>query len=329
MLLVTGGCGFIGAHLIDHWLERHDEPLLNLDALTYAARPESLARWRDDPRYRFVHGDVADRALLDRLLDEHRPRAVLHLAAQSHVDRAIRDATPFFATNVMGTLCLWQAWLAWRDRLPAAEARALRAVQVSTDEVYGALAPGDPPADEEAPFAPRNPYAASKAAGDHLAMSLHVTAGLAVSITHGSNTYGARQFPEKLIPVAVARLARGEPVPLYGDGLQVRDWIHVDDHVAAILRVLEAGEPGRRYNVADAHPLANRDLVARLAAHVDALTGRPRAGPDWVSVADRPGHDRRYAIDSRRLRDELGWAPRVDFEAGLRDTVAALLAEAA
>lgn len=333
MILVTGGCGFIGARFVLDWLAARDEPLLNLDALTYAAQPQALAPVERDARYRFVHGDVRDRALVDALLAEHRPRAIVHLAAETHVDRAIADATVFAQSNTLGTLTLLHAAHAHLRTRSAAEAAAFRFLHCSTDEVFGSLAPGDAPCAEEAPYRPRNSYAASKAAADHFVAAFHVTHGLPTLITRGSNTYGPGQHREKLVALAIERILAGDPVPLYGDGLAVRDWLYVDDHVAALVAALEHGVPGESYNVAGHQAVTNLELVARL---VEAIRIETRARPGQRIfagdaarfirfVADRPGHDRRYAMDDRKLRSQAGWAPNITLDEGLRATVRAAL----
>lgn len=338
MILVTGGCGFIGARFVRDWLAGGEEPLVNLDALTYAARPDALAPFAGDPRYRFVHGDVCDRALVDALLAQHRPRAIVHLAAETHVDRAIDDAAAFERTNVLGTLVLLQATRAHLARQPSEEAGRFRFLHCSTDEVFGSLAPDDPPCDENAPYRPRNPYSASKAAADHFVSAFHATHGVPTLVTRGSNTYGPGQHPEKLVALAIERLLAGEPVPLYGDGLAVRDWLYVSDHVSALRAVLGHGRPGESYNVAGHQSVTNRELVERLIdaaeleleAHRAAGGGAPRSPADRGArirfVADRPGHDRRYAMNDARLRVETGWAPQVALDEGLRATVRAALA---
>lgn len=341
MIFVTGGCGFLGAHFVLDWFAGSDEPLLNLDALTYAARPEALAALANDPRYRFVHGDVCERTLVDRLLAEHRPRAIVHLAAETHVDRAIDEAIVFGRTNALGTLVMLEATRGYLARLPAVQAAQFRFLHCSTDEVFGSLAPDEAPCDENAPYRPRNPYAASKAAADHFVASFHATHGIPTLITRGSNTYGPGQYPEKLVALAIDRLLAGDAVPLYGDGLAVRDWIFVSDHSSALRAALDRGRPGESYNVAGHQSATNLELVGRLIEAFDAelvAHGAVRPGPDSAAqssaprirlVADRPGHDRRYALDDRKLRDETGWAPRVALDEGLRTTVRARLASIA
>jgi dTDP-glucose 4,6-dehydratase len=323
MILVTGGAGFIGSHFVHHWLAQTGEPVLNLDALTYAGNPAHLADLCADTRHVFVHGDIRDRPLLDHLLATHRPRAVVHLAAESHVDRSIAGPDAFIGTNVEGTGTLLQAVLAHWRTLPDDARAAFRFLHVSTDEVYGDIPPGDPPATEARPYAPNSPYSASKAASDHLVRAWHHTYGLPVLTTHSSNNLGPRQFPEKLIPRVIACALAGQALPLYGDGLQVRDWLHVSDHCDALCRVLDAGLPGGRYNIGSGTGRSNLALVQALCALLDEL--RPdAAGPHArliTHVADRPGHDRRYAVDTGRIRQELGWQPRIAFAEGLRQTV--------
>lgn len=354
MILITGGCGFIGARFVVEWLESSDEPLLNLDALTYAARPEALAACATDARYRFVHGDVCDGPLVAALLAEHRPRAIVHLAAETHVDRSITDAAVFGRTNALGTLVLLQAARAHLAGLSVDEAARFRFLHCSTDEVFGSLAPDDAPCDENAPYRPRNPYAASKAAADHFVAAFHATYALPTLVTRGSNTYGPGQHPEKLVALAIERLLADEAVPLYGDGLAVRDWLYVSDHVSALRTVLERGRSGETYNVAGHQSVTNHELIGRLIEAVDieraahaasssdggaadnarvgascaGLAGTERLAPGARIrfVADRPGHDRRYALDDRKLRTETGWSPQVSLDEGLRATVRARLA---
>jgi dTDP-glucose 4,6-dehydratase len=322
-LLVTGGAGFIGSHFVVDWLAGSDEPVVTLDALTYAGHRANLAAVEGDPRHRFVHGDILDAPLVERLLAEHRPRAIVHFAAESHVDRSIHGPAAFVRTNVEGTMVLLEAARRHWQALPAAEREAFRFHQVSTDEVYGSLGPADPPFTEDTPYAPNSPYAASKAAADHLVRAWHATWGLPVTVSHSGDNYGPRHFPEKLIPLMVVRALSGEPLPVYGDGLQERNWLHVSDHVAGIRAVLARGVPGRRYNLGGEGGRSNLDVVRAICAALDALRPDP-AGPYArliAHVADRPGHDRRYAIDTTRAQRELGWAPRIPFDQGLADTV--------
>jgi dTDP-glucose 4,6-dehydratase len=329
-ILVTGGAGFIGSNFVLDWLTTADEPVVNLDALTYAGNLRNLEALDGDPRHRFVHGDICDRALVDALLAEHRPRAVLHFAAESHVDRSIRGPAEFVRTNVAGTFTLLEAVRAHWSTLAEAERAAMRFLHVSTDEVYGSLAPGAPPFTEHHPYVPNSPYAASKAAGDHLVRAWHHTYGLPVLTTNCSNNYGPYQFPEKLIPLAIVNALAGAPLPVYGDGLQVRDWLYVGDHTAALRLVLERGRVGETYNIGGHAERTNLEVVRTLCALLDEL--RPdAAGPHArliTFVDDRPGHDRRYAIDARKIERELGWQPARSFDSGLRATVRWMLEHA-
>ena len=316
-LLVTGGAGFIGSNFVHHLLGTTDAKVVNLDLLTYAGNRESLTGLPDD-RHVFVEGDICDGLLVKRLLDEHRPDALVHFAAESHVDRSIDDPGAFIRTNVTGTQTLLDRALAyWQGG-----ADHFRFVHVSTDEVYGTLAPDDPGFTETHRYAPNSPYAASKAAADHLARAWHRTYGLPVMITNCSNNYGPLQFPEKLIPLMLINALEGEKLPVYGDGQQRRDWLFVTDHCSAIERVLEAGEPGRVYNIGGNAEMANLDVVHLLCDLLDERAPGERPRRELIEyVTDRPGHDRRYAIDATRIRDELGWQPSVDFTEGLARTV--------
>ena len=323
MILVTGGAGFIGANFVLDWLAASDEPVINLDALTYAGNLETLARLQGDPRHLFVHGDICDRALVDRLFAEHKPRAVVHFAAESHVDRSIHGPAAFVRTNVEGTFTLLEAARAHWSALPASEREAFRFLHVSTDEVYGSLGPGDPAFTETKTYEPNSPYSASKAASDHLVRAWHHTYGLPVLTTNCSNNYGPYQFPEKLIPLMIVNALAGKPLPIYGDGLNVRDWLYVGDHCSAIREVLARGRLGETYNVGGWNEMANIDIVTTLCALLDEL--RPDAGGSYARlvtyVKDRPGHDRRYAIDARKIERELGWRPAETFQSGIRKTV--------
>ena len=324
MILTTGGAGFIGSHFVLDWLAGSDEPVLNLDKLTYAGNPENLAGLRGDPRHVFVQGDIGDSAQVARLLAGHRPRAVVNFAAESHVDRSIHGPEDFIQTNIVGTFRLLEAVRGYWSGLPAAEKAAFRFLQVSTDEVYGSLGSTEPAFRETSRYEPNSPYSACKAASDHLARAWHHTYGLPVLTTNCSNNYGPCQFPEKLIPLCIHNALAGKPLPLYGDGQQRRDWLYVADHCAAIRRVLEAGRPGEVYNVGGRSEKANLEVVTALCDMLDAM--RPRAdGRSYreqiAFVADRPGHDRRYAIDAGKLERELGWKPRETFESGIRKTV--------
>jgi dTDP-glucose 4,6-dehydratase len=321
MILVTGGAGFIGANFVLDWLATCSEPVVNLDKLTYAGNVGNLASLRSEPRHRFVRGDIGDRELVERLLAEHRPRAVINFAAESHVDRSIHGPAAFIETNVVGTFTLLDAVRAHWAELPKAERDAFRLLHVSTDEVYGSLAADDPPFDEHTAYAPNSPYSASKAASDHLVRAYHHTYGLPTLTTNCSNNYGPRQFPEKLIPLMIVNALAGRSLPVYGDGRNVRDWLYVGDHCTAIRVVLERGRPGETYNIGGNAERANIDVVhAVCAALADERPGRDYAAL-VTFVKDRPGHDRRYAIDARKIAAELGWAPAETFESGLRRTV--------
>ena len=322
-ILITGGAGFIGSTFVLDWLAQSDEPVVNLDALTYAGNLANLAALQGDSRHVFVHGDIADRALVDRLLREHRPRAILHFAAESHVDRSIHGPGAFIKTNVEGTFLLLEAARSYWSALDADAKGAFRFLQVSTDEVYGSLAPEAPAFTEAHPHQPSSPYSASKAAGDHLVRGWHHTYGLPVLTTHCSNNYGPYHFPEKLIPLMIVNALAGKPLPVYGDGMQVRDWLYVGDHCSAIRAVLARGRVGETYNIGGWNEMPNRDIVHAVCALLDELRPDP-LGPYARLVAhvkDRPGHDRRYAIDARKIERELGWRPAETFDTGIRKTV--------
>jgi len=321
MILVTGGAGFIGANFVHDWLAAGGEPVVNLDKLTYAGNLGNLEGLADDARHEFVRGDIGDRALVESLLARHRPRAIVNFAAESHVDRSIHGPAEFIATNVVGTFTLLDATRAWWAALPTAEREAFRFLHVSTDEVYGSLGPDDPAFSETTPYAPNSPYSASKAASDHLVRAYHHTYGLPVLTTNCSNNYGPRQFPEKLIPLMIVNALAGKPLPVYGDGQNVRDWLYVGDHCAAIRTVLAGGRPGETYNVGGNAEMKNLDVVHTLCAILAELV----PGRDYLAlvtyVKDRPGHDRRYAIDARKIRRELAWSPAETFASGMRRTV--------
>ncbi len=330
-VLVTGGAGFIGSNLVRHLLATTDYRVVVLDKLTYAGHLETLADLEGQPRFRFVRGDIGDRRLVDALLSQQRLRAILNLAAETHVDRSIDDAEAFVETNLIGTFVLLERSRRRWDGLPERERAGFRFVQVSTDEVYGSISP-ERRASEGMPFAPSSPYAASKAAADQLVMAWHRTYGLPALITHCSNNFGPFQFPEKLIPLMILNALEGLPLPVYGDGENVRDWLFVEDHCNALARVLEQGRPGERYNVGSGKECSNRELVARLCTLLEeerpardnvALQARGvTCYPELVtSVEDRPGHDRRYAVDDSKLRRELAWRPRHAFDEALRLTV--------
>lgn len=323
--LVTGGAGFIGSNFVRHVLMDDDSTrIVNLDKLTYAGNRATLADLENDPRHTFVHGDITDARLLAELFAHHPVTAVVHFAAESHVDRSIDSPEDFLLTNVLGTFRLLDAANVYRKELTAERAAAFRFLHVSTDEVYGSLTPTDPAFTEETPFAPNSPYAASKASSDHFARAYYHTYGLPVVTTNCSNNYGPYQFPEKLIPLMILNALDGKPLPIYGDGANVRDWLYVGDHCAAISRVLAAGRPGETYNVGGNHERTNLQIVDTLCATLDRLS--PRAdGQSYATqktfVADRPGHDRRYAINSAKLQHELGWTPAENFDTGLEKTI--------
>ena len=327
MLLVTGGAGFIGSNFVLSTVARTGEPVVTLDKLTYAGSLANLEALRGDARHVFVQGDICDRALVRRLLGEHRPRAVVHFAAESHVDRSISGPAEFIQTNVVGTFGLLEEAKAFWEKNKIGEFRFLH---ISSDEVYGSLGPSDPAFTERSPCAPNSPYSASKAAADHLVRAYHHTYGLPVLTTNCSNNYGPRQYPEKLIPLAVANALGGKPLPVYGDGGNVRDWLYVEDHCEALRLVLERGRPGETYNIGGECEKKNIEVVRALCAILDEERPRKQGGyAQLISfVADRPGHDRRYAIDIGKIRDELGWWPRESFESGLRKTVRWYLDEA-
>ena len=323
MILVTGGAGFIGANFVLDWLKGSDEPVLNLDALTYAGNLENLASLQNDPRHVFVHGDICDRPLLDRLFAEHAPRAIVHFAAESHVDRSIHGPGAFVRTNVEGTFTLLEAARAYWSGLPANPREGFRFLHVSTDEVYGSLGPNDPAFTETKTYEPNSPYSASKAASDHLVRAWHHTYGLPVLTTNCSNNYGPCQFPEKLIPLMIVNALAGKPLPVYGDGLNVRDWLYVGDHCSAIREVLARGRSGETYNIGGWNEMANIEIVRTVCGLLDALRPDPAGSRERLitHVTDRPGHDRRYAIDARKIERELGWRPAETFASGIRKTV--------
>jgi dTDP-glucose 4,6-dehydratase len=322
-VFVTGGAGFIGSNFVLDWLAAGDEPVVNVDALTYAGNLHNLDALRDDPRHRFVQGDIGDRLLLDRLLAEHRPRAIVNFAAESHVDRSIHGPGEFMRTNVLGTFALLEATRAYWGGLGGDTKAGFRFLHVSTDEVYGSLAADAPAFTESHPYEPNSPYSASKAASDHLVRAWHHTYGLPVLTTNCSNNYGPYHFPEKLIPLVIVNALAGKPLPVYGDGMQVRDWLYVGDHCSAIRTVLAQGRVGETYNVGGWNEKPNIEIVKTICALLDEL--RPNAAGSYARlityVKDRPGHDRRYAIDARKIERELGWRPADSFETGIRKTV--------
>ncbi|MSQ64184.1 MAG: dTDP-glucose 4,6-dehydratase [Betaproteobacteria bacterium] len=328
MLLVTGGAGFIGANFVLSTVAETGEAIVNLDKLTYAGDLKNLAPLDGDARHEFVRGDIADRALLRQLLAKHRPRAIVHFAAESHVDRSIEGPAEFIQTNVVGSFSLLEEARTWWGALPggdnaSGEKARFRFLHVSTDEVYGSLGPADPAFRETHSYAPNSPYAASKAASDHLVRAYHHTYGLPVLTTNCSNNYGPRQFPEKLIPLMITNALAQQPLPVYGDGLNVRDWLYVADHCDAIRAVLDRGRVGETYNIGGASEKTNLEVVKTLCEMLDAA--RPRKSGRYADlialVKDRPGHDRRYAMDTAKIERELGWRPRESFASGMRKTV--------
>jgi dTDP-glucose 4,6-dehydratase len=322
-LLVTGGAGFIGSNFVLDWIAATGEPVVNLDSLTYAGNLANLASLAGDARHTFVRGAIGDRALVRDLIVRHRPRAIVHFAAESHVDRSIHGPDDFITTNVVGTFSLLEEARAFWSALGAQEKEAFRFLHVSTDEVYGSLGPQDPAFSETTAYAPNSPYSASKAGSDHLVRAYHHTYGLPTLITNCSNNYGPYQFPEKLIPLIIVNALAGKPLPVYGDGQNVRDWLYVGDHCSAIREVLARGQPGEVYNIGGNSEQRNLDVVKTLCATLDAL--QPRSAGSYADlitfVKDRPGHDRRYAIDATKIRTELGWSPTETFDTGLAKTV--------
>jgi dTDP-glucose 4,6-dehydratase len=332
-ILVTGGAGFIGSNFILEWFTSGETaPVINLDLLTYAGNPANLASLSNNPAYTLLHGDICDHTLVTEAIRMHRPRAIVHFAAESHVDRSIVGPEAFLRTNIDGTFNLLRAARAYYDTLEGTEKEAFRFLHVSTDEVYGTLSPTDPAFHENTPFAPNSPYAASKASSDHLVRAWHHTYGLPTLITNCSNNYGPYQFPEKLIPLMITHALSGKPLPVYGDGQQIRDWLYVGDHCSAIRAVLANGRIGETYNVGGGNQRANLDVVETVCALLDELRPSSHHAPHTQLVRyvkDRPGHDRRYAIDARKLEAELGWHAAESFETGLRKTVEWYLANPA
>jgi dTDP-glucose 4,6-dehydratase len=323
MILVTGGAGFIGSNFVLDWFAGSEEPVVNLDALTYAGNLENLRSLDGDTRHVFVRGDICDRGLIDRLLTVHHPRAIVHFAAESHVDRSIHGPGEFMRTNLTGTFTLLEAVRGHLQSLEPGTRASFRFLHVSTDEVYGSLGPGDAPFTERHPYEPNSPYSASKAASDHLVRAWHHTYGLPVLTTNCSNNYGPYHFPEKLIPLMIVNALAGKPLPVYGDGMQVRDWLYVKDHCSAIRTVLAHGRVGETYNVGGWNEMPNLEIVRTVCSLLDELRPDP-AGPYSrliTHVTDRPGHDRRYAIDARKIERELGWRPAETFATGIRKTV--------
>lgn len=333
MILVTGGAGFIGSNFVLDWIAAEGSPLLNLDKLTYAGNLGNLSQLKDDPRHVFVQGDICDRELVAKLLKEHRPSAIVHFAAESHVDRSIHGPADFVQVNVIGTFSLLEEIRAYWSTLPGPEKNRFRFLQVSTDEVYGSLGRDDPAFIETTPYAPNSPYAASKAAADHLVRAYHHTYGLPTLTTNCSNNYGPFQFPEKLIPLMIINAVEGRPLPVYGDGLNVRDWLFVGDHCAAVRLVLHQGRLGETYNIGGNSEKTNLEVVKTICTILDELrplrslpiTHNPSPIARYSSlitfVQDRPGHDRRYAMNTQKLKSELGWKPTERFDTGLRKTI--------
>ncbi|MCW5640830.1 MAG: dTDP-glucose 4,6-dehydratase [Rhodoferax sp.] len=323
-ILVTGGAGFIGSNFVIDWLAQSDETVVNLDLLTYAGNLQNLAALQTDPRHVFVQGDIKDGPMVDTLLALHKPRAIVNFAAESHVDRSIHGPGDFIQTNIVGTFHLLESVRAHWVHMDAASRAEFRVLHVSTDEVYGSLPAGAPAFTESHRVEPNSPYSASKAASDHLVRAYHHTYGLPVLTTNCSNNYGPYQFPEKLIPLMIVNALAGKPLPVYGDGQQIRDWLYVTDHCTAIRRVLEAGRLGETYNVGGWNEMPNLDIVHTVCALLDEMRPRADGKPykEQISfVTDRPGHDRRYAIDARKIERELGWKPAETFASGIRKTV--------
>jgi dTDP-glucose 4,6-dehydratase len=323
-ILLTGGSGFIGSNFILQWIEEEGTAVVNLDKLTYAGNPRNLLRVSSDPRYGFVQGDICNRDLVRGLLQTHKPTAMVHFAAESHVDRSIRGPDDFIRTNVHGTFCLLEEARAYCEGLGDQERESFRFLQVSTDEVFGSIGPDDPPFSESTPYAPNNPYSASKAGADHLVRAYHHTYGLPTLTTNCSNNYGPYQFPEKLIPLVICHARAGKPLPVYGDGQNVRDWLFVEDHCRAIRTVLAQGKVGETYNIGGWSEKRNIEIVEAICTILDGLCPDDPCVPHRkliTFVKDRPGHDRRYAIDARKIERELGWKPRESFESGIRKTI--------
>ena len=323
-ILVTGGAGFIGSNFVLDWLNQSDETVINLDKLTYAGNLENLASLQGDPRHIFIAGDIGDAKLVSSLLAEHKPRAIVNFAAESHVDRSIHGPEDFIQTNIVGTFHLLESVRAYWRELEGAAKTSFRFLHVSTDEVYGSLAKDDPAFTEGNRYEPNSPYSASKAASDHLVRAYHHTYGLPVLTTNCSNNYGPYHFPEKLIPLMIVNALAGKPLPVYGDGQQIRDWLYVKDHCSAIRRVLEAGKVGEIYNIGGWNEKPNLEIVHTVCALLDELSARADGNSyreQITYVTDRPGHDRRYAIDASKIESELGWKPAETFESGIRKTV--------
>src|SRR5947209_5173821 len=323
-IIVTGGAGFIGSNFIHRWIEREDASVINLDKLTYAGNLANLQAVSEHSRYRFVHGDICDQELLRQLLDTHAPHAIVHFAGESHVDRSILGPAEFVRTNVEGTFKLLEESRRYCASLSPADRERFRFLHVSTDEVYGSLGPHDPAFCETTPYAPNSPYSASKAASDHLVRAYHHTYGLPTLTTNCSNNYGPYQFPEKLIPLVILNARSGKPLPVYGDGLNVRDWLYVEDHCEAVRTILHRGKPGETYNIGGWNEKRNIEIVETICSILDEICKDDPVVPHRnliTFVKDRPGHDRRYAMDARKIERDLGWKPRETFESGIRKTL--------
>ena len=321
-ILVTGGAGFIGSNFILQWLKEANSPVVNLDKLTYAGNMKNLASLAEDERHHFVHGDICDSKVVSGLLSEFCPRAIVHFAAESHVDRSVLNPADFVETNVTGTFTLLESARAYWEMLDEGNQKQFRFVHVSTDEVYGSLGAKDAAFCETTPYAPNSPYSASKAASDHFVRAYHHTYGLPTVTTNCSNNYGPYQFPEKLIPLMIHNAVAGQPLPVYGDGQNVRDWLYVEDHCRAIRRVLEHGIPGETYNIGGGSEMKNIDVVTMICSILDELSPKASRYVEQITfVKDRPGHDRRYAIDARKIERDLGWQPLETFATGIRKTV--------
>jgi dTDP-glucose 4,6-dehydratase len=323
-VLVTGGAGFIGSNFVLDWFAQGTEPVVNLDKLTYAGNPENLKPLKDSPAHLFVHGDVGDRNLVRRLLEKHAPRGIVHFAAESHVDRSIHGPDEFMQTNILGTFALLEEARSWWQKQASSQREEFRFLHISTDEVFGSLAPHAPPFNESTPFAPNSPYAASKAAADHLVRSYHRTYGLPTLVVNCSNNYGPYQFPEKLIPLMILNAIANKPLPVYGEGGNVRDWLFVRDHCSAIREVLARGRVGESYNIGGHNQKTNLEVVNAICALLDEARPHSKIRHSTLIsfVKDRPGHDQRYAMDFSKIAIQLGWAPYETFESGLRKTVA-------
>ncbi len=323
-ILLTGGCGFIGSNFVLQWIASEKDAVVNLDKLTYAGNPANLASVSSDRGYIFVHGDICDRGLIAKVLNEHRPRAIVHFAAESHVDRSIHGPDDFIRTNVNGTFSLLEETRAYWSQMSGEEKAGFRFLHVSTDEVYGSLGPEDAAFSETTQYAPNSPYSASKAASDHLVRAYHHTYGLPTLTTNCSNNYGPFQFPEKLIPLVILHAIEGKPIPVYGDGQNVRDWLYVADHCEAIRAVLAGGRPGETYNIGGRNEIKNLDVVNTICSVLDELRPNDTVTPHAkliTFVKDRPGHDRRYAMNAAKIESELGWRPRETFASGIRKTI--------